>query len=96
VKWLSFKEQRKNVLSNIEICKTRFVKFLNGFNGNIIAINSIVAIVFAWLSLDAIIARGYGSTRVMLSSIPLVHSVQRQYGLHVQGIMVGITLNKRS
>jgi hypothetical protein len=90
VKWLSFKEQRKNVLSNIEICKTRFVKFLNGFNGNIISINSIIAIVFAWLSLDALIARGYGSTRVMLSSTHIVHNAQKQYGLHVQGIMVEI------
>lgn len=90
MKWLSFKEQRKNVLSNIEICKTRFVKFLNGFNGNIIAINSIVAIVFAWLSLDALIAREYGSTRVMLSSIPIVRNAQKLYGLHAQGIMAEI------
>ena len=92
MKWLSFKEQRKNVLCNIEIWTTRFVKFRNGLNANICAINSIVAIVFAWLSSGAPIARGYGSTRVMLSSTHIVHSVQKQYGLPVQGIMVGITL----
>jgi hypothetical protein len=56
----------------------------------IIAMNSIIGIVFAWLSLDALIAREYGSTRVMLSSIPIVRNAQKLYGLHAQGIMAEI------
>jgi hypothetical protein len=50
----------------------------------------LIAIIFAWLSLDALIARGYGSMMVMPSSIPIVHNVQKQYGLHGQEIMVEI------
>jgi hypothetical protein len=51
----------------------------------------LIAIVFAWLSLDAPIARGYGSMMVMLSSIPIVLNAQKQYGLRVREIMAGTT-----
>lgn len=49
------------------------------------------AIVFAWLSSDAPIAKGYGNIMVMQSFIPAVRNARKQYGLRVLGIMAKIT-----
>jgi hypothetical protein len=50
----------------------------------------LTALVFTWLSLDALIASGYGSMNAMLSSTLIVHNAQKQYGLHILEIMVEI------
>ena len=48
-------------------------------------------IVFAWLTFDAPIARGYGSITGMQSSTRAVRNAQKQHGLRDREIMVEIT-----